>query len=63
MISSAITNVLLQNIRDWNLYLSKWRRDGFDGAATISGHVSGVSTKLWIPCLGQNIRHIVVVIV
>lgn len=46
MNAAAITEALLTNLKDWNLDLSKWRGKGFDGASTMSGHVSGVTTRI-----------------
>lgn len=46
MNAAAITNALLTNLQSWQLDLSKWRGKGFDGASTMSGHVSGVATRI-----------------
>lgn len=46
MNAAAITDALLTNLKDWNVDLGKWRGKGFDGASTMSGHVSGVTTRI-----------------
>ena len=38
--AAAITETMLGALKDWNVDLQKWRRKGFDGAATMSGQQS-----------------------
>lgn len=44
--AAAITDKLLTKLSEWNLELSKLRGKGFDGASVMSGHVSGVTTRI-----------------
>ena len=44
--AEEITDDLLTNLGKWNVDVSKLRGKGFDGASTMSGHVSGVTTRI-----------------
>ena len=44
--AEAITKALLENLRNWNVDLTKWRGKGFDGAAVMSGTANGVSKRI-----------------
>ena len=44
--AEGITDALLTNLGKWNVDVSKLRVKGFDGASTMSGHVSGVTTRI-----------------
>jgi hypothetical protein len=44
--AKTITNKLIESLQQWNLYLTKWRGKGFDGASTISGQVSGAQARI-----------------
>ena len=40
--AETISEVLIDNVQQWGLDSSKWRGQGYDGASTMSGHVSVV---------------------
>ena len=44
--AETITTAMVEHLEQWNLDLQKWRGKGFDGAATMSGHVSGVQARI-----------------
>ncbi|MES9880276.1 MAG: DUF4371 domain-containing protein [Sedimenticola sp.] len=44
--AETITHVMIDKLREWKVDLDKWRGKGFDGAATMSGHVSGVQARI-----------------
>ena len=44
--AAGITDALLAKLREWKVDVSKWRGKGFDGACTMSGHTSGVTTSI-----------------
>lgn len=44
--AETITDAMIEHLQLWNLDLQKWRGKGFDGAATMSGHVSGVQARI-----------------
>ena len=46
MNAEAITKALLENLRNWNVDLTKWRGKGFDGASVMSGYINGVSKRI-----------------
>lgn len=44
--AETISEVLIDNVQQWGLDSSKWRGQGYDGASTVSGHVSGVQARI-----------------
>ena len=46
MNAEGITDALLTKLGEWKVDVSKWRGKGFDGATTMSGHISGVTTRI-----------------
>jgi hypothetical protein len=44
--AETITTNMIQKLQLWGLDLGQWRGKGFDGASTMSGHVSGVQTRI-----------------
>lgn len=44
--SATISDAMLRTLTKWGVDLGKWRGKGFDGASTMSGHVSGVTTRI-----------------
>jgi len=44
--AQTISKVLINNVQQWGLDTSKWRGQGYDGASTMSGHVSGVQARI-----------------
>lgn len=44
--AEGITDSLLTKLREWKVELSKLRGKGFDGASAMSGHISGVTTRI-----------------
>lgn len=44
--AAAITEALITQLTTWKVDMEKWRGKGFDGAAAMSGHLSGVTTRI-----------------
>ncbi|XP_068762515.1 zinc finger MYM-type protein 1-like [Montipora capricornis] len=44
--AETISEVLIDNVQQWGSDSSKWRGQGYDGASTMSGHVSGVQARI-----------------
>ena len=44
--AQTISEVLLKNVQHWGLNTSKWRGQGYDGASTMSGQLSGVQARI-----------------
>ncbi|XP_062511262.1 uncharacterized protein LOC134187161 [Corticium candelabrum] len=44
--AEGITDALLTKLGKWNVDVSKLRGKGFDGASTMSGHISGITTRI-----------------
>ena len=44
--AETISEVLIDNVQQWGLDSSKWRGQGYDGASTMSGHVSRVQARI-----------------
>ena len=44
--AETISEVPIDNVQQWGLDSSKWRGQGYDGASTMSGHVSGVQARI-----------------
>lgn len=44
--AATITDAMITQLTNWKVNLQKWRGKGFDGAATMSGHRSGVTTRI-----------------
>ena len=55
----TITDRLISKLSKWGINLANLRGKGFDGATTMSGHISGVQARLRM----LNISHIVPVTV
>jgi len=44
--AQTISEVLLNSVQHWGLNTSNWRGQGYDGASTMSGQVSGVQARI-----------------
>ena len=44
--AQTISEVLLNNVQHWGLNTSKWRGQGYDGASTMNGQLSGVQARI-----------------
>ena len=44
--TAAIAEAMLGALKDWNVDLQKWRGKGCDGAATVSGKQTRLSTQI-----------------
>jgi len=44
--SESISNKIISNLQEWGLDLNKLVGQGYDGASTMAGHVSGVQKKI-----------------
>lgn len=44
--AEAITDAMMNQLTEWKVDLKKWRGKGFDGASAMSGHRTGVTTRI-----------------